>query len=192
MEKFKLTLQSKNDIEAYTADNHLMRYEREILAEILAVIEAGDAEKLAWFAGFGDSYRQILMNVNEHRMALEFGFTEIVFNKYGWFESPRFLEYEEIILEQSEIRMGRGPYGDWAYALRCNYGTAGSSGPLCVFCKKYPSREAALSAGLDEIKKNMSKYVGSSDTTNYKQDVLRKTLKAISAREVSLVQLTLF
>jgi len=192
MEKFALTLQSENDIIAYAAENHLMRYEREILAEIGAVIETQDVKALAWFAGFGDSFRQICMNVNEHRRALEFGFTKIAFNQYGWFAAPKFLDFEEIKLEQSSIRIGRGPNGIWAYALSCNYGTAGSSGPLCVFCKKYPNREVALTAALHEMKAKMSTYLGNSDTTNYKQEVLQKTLKAIAAVEVSMVQLTLF
>ncbi|MDO3641343.1 hypothetical protein [Mucilaginibacter sp. L3T2-6] len=192
MEKFALTLQSKNEIISYQADNHLTRYELELLAEISAVIENKDAEALAWFAGFGDSFRQILMNVREHREALEFGFTEIAFNQYGWFAAPKFMDFEEIKLEQSSIRIGHGPNGVWAYSLSCNYGTAGSSGPLCVFCTKYPNREAALSAALGEMKVKMSQYIGNSDTTNYKQDVLQKTLKAIASCEVSMVQLTLF
>jgi hypothetical protein len=192
MEKFALTLQSKNDIEAYASENHLMRYEQDILTEIADAIEKQDAEKLTWFAGFGDSFREILMNVNEHRRALEFGFTEVAFNQYGWFAAPKFLDFEEIKLEQSSIRLGRGANFVWAYALSCNYGTAGSSGPLCVFCKKYPNREAALTAALGEMKGQMTKYLGNPDTANYKQDVLQKTLKAIAAYEVSMVQLTLF
>jgi hypothetical protein len=192
MEKFALTLQSKNDIASYAAENHLMRYEQEILTEIATVIEKQDAKQLAWFVGFGDSFRQICMNVNEYRRALEFGFTEIAFNQYGWFAAPKFLDFEEIKLEQSSIRIGRGPNGIWAYTLSCNYGTAGSSGPLCVFCKKYPNRETALTAALIEMKAKMSQYLGNSDTTNYKQDVLTKTLKAIAALQVDRVQLSLF
>jgi hypothetical protein len=192
MEKFALTLQSNTAIDEHIAGNHLMRYERDIMAEIVNAIEKGDADTLAWFAGFGDSFRQILMNVNEHRRALEFGFMEIAFNQYGWYAAPKFLDREVIKLEQSEIRIGRGPNGIWAYALSCNYGTAGSSGPLCVFCKKYPNHDIALTAALAEMKSQMTKYLGNSDTTNYKQDVLQKTLKAIAALEVSRVQLTLF
>jgi hypothetical protein len=192
MEKFALTLQSKTDIEAHIANNHMMRYEQEILAEIVTVIEKGDAQQLGWFAGFGDSFRQICMNVNEHRRALEFGFTDIAFNQYGWFVATKFLDFEEIKLENSSVRIGRGPNGVWAYSLSCNYGTAGSSGPLCVFCKKYANRDAALTAALAEMKAKMTQYIGNSDTTNYKQDVLIKTLKAISKEEVGMVQLTLF
>ncbi|WP_183568620.1 hypothetical protein [Mucilaginibacter sp. SP1R1] len=132
------------------------------------------------------------MNVNEHRRAMEFGFTEIAFNKYGWFAVPKFLDFEKIKLEQSSIRIRRGPNGVWAYALNCNYGTAGSSGPLGVFCKKYANRDVALTAALAEMKGEMTKYLGNSDTTNYKQDVLQKTIRAIVSHEVSLVQLTLF
>ncbi|MES2112720.1 MAG: hypothetical protein V4577_28470 [Bacteroidota bacterium] len=192
MEKFALTLQSKVEITVYQAGNHLTHDERKILLEIMEVIEKGNADALAWFAGLGDSFRQILMNVREHRKALEFGFTEVTFNQYGWFAAPKFLDFEEIKLEQSSIRIGRGPNGIWAYALSCNYGTAGSSGPLCVFCKKYPNREAALTAALGEMKRKMSEYVGNSDTTNYKQEVLQKTLKAIGRLEVTRVQLCLF
>lgn len=192
MEKFALTLKSQSAIDAYLADNHLMPYERDMMDELIAVIGQKDEKQLAWFAGFGDSFRQILMNVHEHRKALEFGFTEVSFNRYGWFAAPKFLDMEEITLEQSRIRLGRGLNFIWAYALSCNYGTAGDSGPLCVFCKKYPNREMALTAALAEMKAKMSKYVGHSDTTNYKQEVIGKTLKMISQAEIRLVQLTLF
>jgi hypothetical protein len=192
MKKFALTLQSQAAIDAYMAGHHLMACEKAILLEISEAISRGDMDKLDWFAGFGDCFRAITMNLNEYRRALEFGFTEIAFTEYGWSASPKFLDREDIKLEQSEVRIGRGPNGIWAYALRCNYGTAGSSGPLCVFCKKFHTREAALGAALDDMKAQMTKYLGHSDTTNYKQDVLQKTLKAIAALEVRRVQLTLF
>ncbi|WP_345330054.1 hypothetical protein [Mucilaginibacter defluvii] len=192
MEKFALTLESQPAIDAYLADSFVSRDEMPILLEIGSAISSGDIALLAWFAGFGDSFRQILMNVKEHRRALEFGFTEIAFNRYGWFSCSPFLDRETIGFEQSEIRIGRGPNGLWVYALRCNYGVAGDSGPLSVFCKQYPSREAVLDAALAELKMKISRYVGNSDTTNYKQDVLNKTLKAIAAYQVDRVQLSLF
>lgn len=192
MEKFELTLESQPAVEAYFAEHRLMRYESDILSEIAGAIKAGDEKLIAWFAGFGDGFRQILMNIQDYRKGLEFGFTEIAFNQYGWFAAPKFLDKEIIELEESEIRIGRGPNGTWAYALSCNYGTAGSSGPLCVFCKKYPDRDTALDAALEELKASMSKYIGNSDTTNYKQDLLKKTLKAIAAFQVDRVQLSLF
>ncbi|MDN3548797.1 hypothetical protein [Mucilaginibacter aquaedulcis] len=192
MEKFELSLRSQPIIDAYMAEHHLMPYEQAIFTEIAEAIAAGDTDKLGWFSGFGDCFRAVTMNLNQHRRALEFGFTEIAFTKYGWFASPEFLDRETIKLEQSEIRIGRGPNGIWAYALSCSYGTAGSSGPLGVFCTKYPHRDAALSAALADMKTQMTKYLGNSDTMNYKQDVLLKTLKAIAALQVAQVQFSLF
>ncbi|MDT3402294.1 hypothetical protein [Mucilaginibacter terrae] len=192
MEKLALNLQSQPAIDSYVAGNHLMKYEKDLLSEILISVNAGDYVKMNWFNSFGDSLRQIIMNVYEHRKALEFGFTEIAFNQYGWFSSPKFIDREDIQLEQSEIRLGHGPNGLWAYALSCNYGTAGSSSPLCVFCKKYASRDAALTDALAEMKAQMTKYLGNADTTNYKQEILNKTLNAIAAMKNSRVQLSLF
>jgi len=192
MEKFALTLQSKNSISAYLAENFTMRYEREIITEILTVIDNNDEEKLNWFAGFGDSYRQILMNVNEYRRGLVYGFTEIAFGKCGWFASPKFLDFDEIRLEESSIRIGRGPNHLWSYALNRTYGSSGASGPLSVFCPPFRSREAALNAALAEIKADFTKYIGHGDTSNFKPELISKTLKAIAQLEVSMVQLSLF
>jgi len=192
MEKFALTLQSAQAINDYVEDHWLMRYEKELAAEILALIEKGDEEGLAWFSGFGEDYRRIFMNVHEYREGLAFGFTEIAFNPSGWFTSPKFLEYEEVKLEASSIRIGRGPNGRWAYAISCNYGCAGHSGPLSVFCKAYPNRDTALTAALDDLKKDMLSKIGDADRCNYHPDVIAKTLKAITKQEIGLVQLTLF
>ena len=192
MEKFELSLQSLPVINEYLTDRFISRSEKPILEEITALIDAGDEKRLQYYAGFGDSLRAILMNVNHYRKSLKFGFTEIVFDKYGWFASAEFLDREAILLGQSEIRIGRGPNGVWAYALSCNYGTAGSSGPLCVFCRQFPNRDTALQSAITEMKADMTKYLGNSDTTNYKQDVLQQTLKAIAQLEISRVELTLF
>jgi hypothetical protein len=192
MEKFALTLQSEQAANDYIENTCFMRYEKEIMDEIVTAIKIGNETKLAWFAGFGDGFRQILMNVNEYRKGLDFGFTEIAFNQYGWFTSPKFLAYEEIKLEESSIRIGHGPNGLWAYAIRCSYGCAGHSGPLSVFCRAYPNRDAALTEALEELQKDMQSKVADSDRSNYHQDLIAKTLKAITKARIGLVQLTLF
>ena len=51
---------------------------------------------------------------------------------------------------------------------------------------------SSLVAALAELKAQMSKYLGHPDTSNYRQDVLAKTLKAIGSMEVDRVQLSLF
>ncbi|MGF7082836.1 hypothetical protein [Mucilaginibacter sp. UYCu711] len=94
MEKFTLTLRSKTAVKQY--DGAFMPYEKELLAEILTAIENKDANKLAWFNGFGDSLRAFIMNVYAYRKGLEFGFTDIKFDQYGWFKRPAFLDYDVV------------------------------------------------------------------------------------------------
>ena len=194
-----MTLQSRPVIDAYLAEHHLMPYEKGILAEIVAAIAGGDAEKLNWFAGFGDSFRTILMNLYAYRKGLEFGFTDISFDKYGWFVRPQFLDYEVVKLgnserygEYSEIRMGRGVNGIWSYAISYSYGCEGGGSALSVYDPHFPSREAALTQALAKLKAMFAAKIGSTDTTNHKQDIILKTLKTIAAFEVSRIQLALF
>ncbi|PWK68282.1 hypothetical protein LX99_04806 [Mucilaginibacter oryzae] len=198
MEKFALTLQSQPEVAAYLT-GRTIGYERTLLNEIAKAITDRDKAKLEWFAGFGDSLRAILMNVYAYRKGLEFGFTDIAFDQYGWFIRPKFLDYEVVKLgnsdrygEYSEIRIGRGVNGIWSYAISYSYGCEGGGSALSVYDPQFPSRDAALSVALARLKMMFTAKVGSTDTTNHKQDIIQKTLKAISDCEVSLVQLSLF
>jgi hypothetical protein len=197
MEKFTLTLCSKTAVKQY--DGALRRYEKELLAEILTVIENKDADKLGWFNGFGNSLRAIIMNVYAYRKGLEFGFTDIEFDKNGWFVRPAFLDYEVIKLgcserynDHSEIRIGRGANGIWSYAISYSFGCAGGGSALSVYDPPFPSRDAALAVALGRLKTMFTEKIGNTDTTNYKQEIIIKTLKVIEQAQTAMVQLTLF
>lgn len=92
MESLILNLQSKNQITAYMKDNHMVAYERGVFQEMIAAIKAKDQQQLDWFRSFGDSFRAMTMNVHAYRKGLEFGFTEIAFDQYGWFNRTPFLD----------------------------------------------------------------------------------------------------
>jgi len=196
MEKFALTLRSKTTVKSYGS---FVRYEKDLAAEILTAIGQKNTEVLDWFNGFGDSLRAILMNVHAYRKGLEFGFTDIAFDQYGWFVRPQFLDYEVVKLgnserygEYSEIRIGRGPNGHWSYALSYSFGCAGGGSALSVYDPHFASRDAALDHALSKLKVMFTAQIGSSDTTNYKQDIIQKTLKAIDQQMVARIQLSLF
>lgn len=132
MESLVLNLQSKNQITAYMADNHMVAYERDIFQEMIAAIKAKDQQQLDWFRSFGDSFRTITMNVYAYRKGLEFGFTEISFDKYGWFNRPQFLYMEELTFgdtsrygNHSLIYLGRGRNHVWTFGMNYSYGVAG-------------------------------------------------------------------
>jgi hypothetical protein len=124
MENLLLNLQSKNEITTYIADNYLIRYEADIFNEMLNAIENGEQSQLDWFQSFGDSLRVIAMNVHAYRKGLQFGFTEIAFDKYGWFVRPQWMDAEQHAFgdtsrygNHSTITIGHGPNGLWTYAM---------------------------------------------------------------------------
>ena len=199
MESLILNLQSNNTIQAYMADNHCMPYEQTIFNEMLTAITNKDQHLLDWFSSFGDSFRAITMNVHAYRKGLEFGFTEIGFDQYGWFTRPAFLDKEELTFgdtsrygNYSQIDLGRGPNGVWTYALHYSFGTAGGGYGLSVYGKQFNSRDAALNAALADLKNEMTDKVGNTDTLNYKQDIIRKTLADIDNMLINIIQLSLF
>jgi hypothetical protein len=199
MESLVLTTQSKDQLTAYVADNHLMPYEAGIFKEMLTAIETGDQTQLDWFRSFGDSFRAIIMNVYAYRKGLEFGFTDISFNKHGWFIRPQFLEKEELTFgdtsrycNHSLIYLGRGQNNTWTYGMNYSYGVAGGCYGLSVYGKQFKSRQDALNFALIELKAMMTKKIGSTDTTNDKQPVILATLRDIEKAFFGMVQLSLF
>ncbi|WP_276348953.1 hypothetical protein [Daejeonella sp. JGW-45] len=199
MESLILNLQSEKVINNYINENHLVKYERGILNEILTAINESDSGLLSWFNGFGTSLRHITMNLYAYRKQLEFGFTEISFDQYGWFLRPEFLDREDLIFgnpdrysEHSIIHLGRGIYHIWTYSLNYSYGMAGGGSFISVYDKHFKNRQDALTAGLNELKEMMSSKVGNSDNSNYNQSILTATLKDIAKFEVSMIQLSLF
>jgi hypothetical protein len=199
MESLVLNLQSKNQIAAYMADNHILAYERGVFQEMITAIETGNQTQIDWFRSFGDSFRSITMNVYAYRKGLEFGFTEIAFDQYGWFKRAEFVDKEDIKLgnsdrygEYSVITLGRGQNHTWTYALHYSFGTAGGGSALSVYDKQFKSHEDALTCGLNELKDMMTDKIGNTDTSNYKQPIILATLREITKVKISMVQLTLF
>lgn len=199
METINVTGLTEKSITDYLNDNCLAISENTLLNQILTCIKSNNQEQLSWFSSFGDTIRKILMNVHAYRNGLEFGFTEISFDKYGWLNRPKFLEQENIKFgntkhsnDYSEVRIGRGINHIWTYALSYSYGTAGGGCCLSIYGKHYKSCEAALKTALTELKAMMQDKVGHTDTTNYKQSVILATLKSINDYKFKQVQMTLF
>jgi hypothetical protein len=199
MESLVLNLQSTNQLTEYVADNDLMPYEAAIFKEMLKAVDARDQTQLDWFRSFGDSFRTITTNVHAYRKGLEFGFTKISFDKYGWFTRPEFLEKEELTFgdtsrygNHSLIYLGRGENYTWTYGMNFSFGVAGGCYGLSVYGKQFKSRQDALTFALNELKLMMTKKMGSIDTSNDKQPVILATLRDIEKTQVGMVQLSLF
>ena len=166
---------------------------------MLDASEQNNSDQLKWFNEFGDALRCITMNVYAYRKQLEFGFTEIAFDQYGWFKRPQFLDQEDLTFgdtsrhgNYSSIVLGRGINQIWTYALHYSFGVAGGGYGLSVYGRQFKNRLDALKFALTELKLLMTKKIGSADNTNDKQPVIHATLRDIEKAQLSLVQLTLF
>lgn len=199
MENFSLSRLSKNDIGSFMEENYLSAHEIEILNEIIAAIEKGDAPLLETFNQFGHSLRHIYMNVYAYRNAIRFGFDSICFDKYGWLLRPEFLEREELVFgdktrygQHSTLTIGSGPNRKWTYALHYSFGTAGGAWSLSVYGRVFTGRTDALNAGIADLKNRFSLVLGDPDTTNFSQPVIIRTLRDIAVYQNAQVQLSLF
>lgn len=199
MEKVNLSLFTAQQLQTYIDEHCLSCDEQQIAAELSTYIAANDVTQLGYFGQFGESLHTIIRNVHSYRHGLEYGFTAIELDKYGWLKRVRFLDQEEFVFgdakrlqSESKLEIGHGPNGKWTYGLWCSYGTAGSAYGLSVFDTPLPSRQAAINAGLADLKASFSKVLGNPDTLNYKQAVIVKTLADIAAFQNAQVQLTLF
>ena len=177
----------------------MVAYERGIFQEMIAAIKAKDQKQLDWFRSFGDSFRAITMNVHAYRKGLEFGFTDIGFDQYGWFNRTTFLDQEELTFgdtsrygNYSSIKLGRGANGIWTYAISYSYGVAGGGYGLSVYGKQFKYRLDALADALNDLKSKMVSRKGSIDTTNDKLPIILATLRDIEKVQVGMVQLSLF
>lgn len=197
----RLSLLNKENILDYIEQYNHCRHERETLSEILLAIEKDDYQTLDWFAQFGDCLRAILLNSYGYRKALNFGFTSLLLDKYGWYQHPKFLELEELHFglkdkerygTYSTITLGRGINHIWAFGLSVSFGTAGSSNGISVYSPQFNSRENALEYAMQKLKSMLLPKVGDHDTTNYNQKVIHATLNEIADYEVRKVQLSLF
>ena len=144
MENLILSSESKKVITEYIRKNCLVPYEKQLLNEILEAVKQKDQAKLDWFNSFGKDLRHMTMNVYAYRKGLEFGFTEIAFDKHGWFVHPQFLDREDIILgnaekysEHSILYLGRGLNHIWTYTLDYNYGLAGGGSHITIYDKQF-------------------------------------------------------
>ncbi|MET3114844.1 hypothetical protein AAKU52_002584 [Pedobacter sp. CG_S7] len=192
METMKLDQLTETAIKDYIEKYNLVKFERELLDEVLETVREKDIDRLAWYASFGKDLRHIINNIYAYRRGLNFGFTEISFDQNGWINRAEFLDRENIVLANSEIRLGRGKNNLWIYTLDYSFGTCGSASPLTVYDKPYPNRETALNTALNELKEIMQVKVGNTDRGNYNPSIIAATITAVTTYKYKDLQMALF
>lgn len=199
----KITKRFLSYVRKTTGDLSELRESASIQNEYWNAIRAMDFMKLDWFLSMGESTRHQVMNVQEFRAGMRFGFLEANFSKHGWIKRAKWLNKETIELRTNddnnycnEISIGSGPNGKWTYGLSYNYGNSGGGWGLSVFNDTYDSRSLCLESALNEMKEMFTekiKYASANpDPSNYKLPYMNKVLTAIAEKKYSEAQYSLF
>ena len=176
---------------------------RSIKAEYLKAIHSKDHERLAYFATFGKTPRHRILNIDSYRHALQFGFTEMIFNKSGWLANTPWTVKEEIAFPvdkevncYNHVDIACGLNGQWTYGVSYQCSCSGGCYAPNEFCKPYPSKESCIDAAINELKSRLQELIAGattkSNTTNHKIDYLKRVITSIDAKMASKQQLALF
>jgi hypothetical protein len=176
------------------------RAERHNVAVYLNALRRNDRVVIEEYESFGDTPRQLLMNQREYERYLLFGFTNKVFNQYGWLEKPIFLEREEIQFPHRDgwvvsnhITLGKGLNGKWTYGVSYSHSTGGSGYGLGVWGKIFDNRKDCLKSALNEMLTGLEK--DSSKTDRYALNVLKQAkalFDEITGRKPVQLELSFF
>lgn len=176
-------------------------FERSMYAEYLWAVYRNKTETIAKYEAFGKHIRQIMYNMHCYKRGLLFGFKERGFNEHGWIEKVKWLNYEEIRLDDKEsgflsngVRIGMGLNGKWAFSINYSFGASGGSGPLCEFSEIEESRALAIETGLLLLQeKHTNALTKTDDSCNYNASLIKKILAKIKDKlSYKNEQLTLF
>jgi len=132
--------------------------EKKYQSAYLNALQSGNMQTVAGYEIFGDSPRQIIMNLNSYGQAQVFGFTGREFNEYGWLANARFTNVEHIEFFHKKdwaahnyITIGRGANGKWSYGVSYSTGGAGGGYGLGIWGKVFDNRKECLAAALREL-----------------------------------------
>ncbi|MCA6367626.1 MAG: hypothetical protein IM618_11325 [Cytophagales bacterium] len=163
----------------------------EIQKEYLSALRNQDIERLQFFASFGETVRHRVMNVNDYRHGLNFGFTKMIFSEYGWLQNEEWINEEEIAFKTSKdkasynhITIAMGLNGKWSYGVHYSAGSgAGGGYNHNVYDQAHNSRKDCIKAGVNDLKNRLQEYLERDekhrDPSNFNSPYMRQVLALI-------------
>lgn len=172
------------------------RIERNAVLRYLLAVRRNNAEQIAYFEGFGDSVRKIILNVRTYERGLLFGYTAKQFDEYGWIRGmlPIVERIELDIL--NTILIGQSIDGTYAVTVNWSTGGAGGGSHPSVWDEPITDYKEAVKRGIAELEKQYAyacEHI--SDSCNYNAKKIRQLtakLKEIKRQYLEPKQLSLF
>lgn len=132
--------------------------ERHSVAIYLKALWINDIEIINEYESFGDRPYQFLMNKRSYDRQLLFGYTDKVFDKYGWFVIPKFNNCEELSFTtknekfgSNRVSIGEGLNGKWSFSISYSTGSAGGSSRCDIWGEIVENKETAIIKGLTQL-----------------------------------------
>jgi hypothetical protein len=171
--------------------------------EYLNALRSIDIDKINYFQAMGEDVRQQIMNVNDYKHGLLFGFDEIKFDEYGWLDNTAWKTEEEVEIKAcaktdahhvgNSVRLAMGQNGIWTYGISCKLGSGcGVHWSPSVFDTPYKSKDQACQAGFNYILKKHQDALTHNDKVKYNHDYNKKVIAWISSEIKVEKQLELF
>lgn len=197
-------LESMKPIQEYTKQEKLAaileynpcRTERNAILRYPLAVRRDNAEEIAYFEGFGDSVRKIILNVRTYERGLLFGYTAKQFDKCGWIRGmlPIVERIELDIL--NTIHIGQSIDGTYAVTVDWSTGGAGSGSHPSVWDEPIADYRDAVKRGIAELEKRYAyAWEHISDSCNYNARKIRQLtakLKEVKQHYLDPKQLSLF
>jgi hypothetical protein len=182
--------------------------ERHFVAIYLKALWLNDTKIITEYESFGDRPNQFLMNKTTYDRQLLFGYSEKVFDKYGWFVTPKFNNYEELIfttknekIGSNKVSIGEGLNGKWSFSISYSTGAAGGSSRCDIWGEIVENKETAIIKGLTQLitthNRQREMLYKKDSCGNYKEDYSRAIVKLVKdkldeVKGIKGIQLELF
>ncbi len=182
--------QNREDLE-YLLGYKPNENEIEAHSKYLTALQADNTETIAEMQKFGESARQILMNITDYNNAKRFGYTNFEIGEYGWMARQEWIETETIpFVEKKDkasntyVKIAMGINGRWTngYSLRFGSGCGRSSG-CCFSGKDFATKDEAIEDVLNyAYNEFLHASTHSEDPTNYDKKYIQFILSSIKTQ----------
>src|SRR5699024_4666796 len=115
--------ESFQEIKNQIIENNRYGKEQKIADDLLNAIKNNDKNKVNDYFKYGDSVSKIIPNLNEYNHGLNFGFTDLKFDEYGWIEhnaqwtnKENFSFGKPLPFGENTVEVGMGANEKWTFS----------------------------------------------------------------------------
>jgi hypothetical protein len=164
--------------------------ERHSVAVYLKALWLNDVVTIEEYESFGERPYHFFMNKRAYERQLLFGYAGKDLDEYGWLETPKFNNYEELFFITKKesnglnrVSIGEGLNGKWSFSISYSTGASGGGSRCDIWGKIVDSRETAIIQGLTELiekhNRQREQLYKKDSCGNYREDYSRAIVRLV-------------